>query len=479
MKQPIKHAWLVWVAALCLGIATGGAAQAHGGQPRARGLFTDPVGGGELLAVVSTDLGLHVSRDGGQSWYWICEDATSFDVMDFALAGSPTGDPAARVWLAGGIGLNDDGEVIPGLYASQDGGCNWEPVGGALERQWISALSVHPEAHSEVLAASAHSELPNGVALSQDAGLTWAWTGLADLQEPVTSLLRAPSDPEVVYASTRGGIWRSGDGGRAWTQVALGLLQEDFEEPMLHAVDPDDPQVLWASVSGGRFTVWVSRDGGQSWEELWAVELGSVLSFSVLPGQGPQRRTLVLGRISQADRSLDGGRSWDTYDTPIPVECLVPDPQDAQAAYLCSNPALQIPRPGVIPQAVARTSNQGQGVQPWFSYADTTDHLRCAPQSDICEVCVRLDNPDVTTDPCEGNEPPDMGMESPDLPQSDGGADAEAPAAGGRGEGCGCGQLRPGRGPVAWWGLGLWALLWALGRRRQAWSAQPRTSSER
>lgn len=441
MRRPLQptrsRARLKNIAAL-LALALPAAAWGHGGSPRALDFFQDPIGGGELWAVVSTDLGLHVSQDGGQRWYWICEDATSYDLLAFALAGAPTGDPAARAWLAGGVGLSDQGEVIPGLYRSLDGGCNWDPVEGALARHWISALSVDPRDPATVLAATIDKELPNGVAISRDAGLTWAWTSASGLSTPVNSLLRAPSDPQILYASTSRAILRSQDGGLTWTATAADLPQEDSDELWLHAIDPDDPQVAYASLLSrqGR-PLYRTRDGGQRWDLLYEPPSLEFSAFAVLraPGGG---RILSLGTaFGDGIRSLDDGQTWEVFFAQVAMHCILPDLERPGGAWVCNNPfALFLP--GQSPFAIGYTDDQGERVQPLFAYSQTVDHLPCAPQSAVCEVCARLDNPDVTGNPCEddADPPPDA---APDL-----GADAASDPAP---PGCDCQIAAP---PPRW-----------------------------
>ena len=194
-------------------------AAAHGNRPRPRMLYLDHIDA-QVQVLVSSDQGLHLTLDDGARWQWVCEDIIGYDVYTFGIAGTAA-DPKERTWLAGGIGLTQDSPPaeIDGLYLSQDGGCNWTPATGILEGHWTSVIAVNPDAPDEVLVGTQHSTKPNGVAISEDAGATWTWTELRDLQGEaanrkrwINGMVRA-GDAQVVYASSAHALHTSLDGG--------------------------------------------------------------------------------------------------------------------------------------------------------------------------------------------------------------------------------------------------------------------------
>jgi hypothetical protein len=112
-----------------------------------------------------------------------------------------------------------------------------------------------------------------GVLSSGDNGETWQLAegsnGNPDLEGPpepliypdVHSIEVHPSSPDLVYAPTGGGFYRSNDGGKTWR-----LLYDCYCRAVW--VDPRDPEHLILGPadyvdSNGRIEE--SRDGGESW----------------------------------------------------------------------------------------------------------------------------------------------------------------------------------------------------------------------
>ncbi len=445
-------------------VAVSASAWAHGGRPVPRKIYVDP-DNSDNQALVSSDLGLHVTSDGGQSWFWICEDIVGFDVQTFALAGRSGGAPADRVWLAGGIGITDGvdaGRYVPGLHRSLDGGCNWAPTEGILATQWVSSISVDPDDPDKIVVTTRHLLEPNGIALSDDAGASWRWSNVEGLNRRLNSLTRAPSDPSILYASSTTELWRSEDGGQTWVSFFAELLANETDELEVLRVDPEDPDVLYFSLLGlaGKH-LYVTDDGGLTPRKLLepsGLEF-QALSVTVTDDQGG-RELLVGDTFGTAFLSTDLGQTWQEYLAGIvSIECLEPTPDDPEALFVCSNPFAQFIPPIF---ALGTTRDKGVTVEPYFSYADTTDYLQCDPDSQIQTVCVAL--LDVGGDDVGGGE--DVGPDGPDAGSPDagspdagsddldaGGLDAGSPPPP-RPADCACATAR-GTAPAApWWALG-------------------------
>lgn len=183
------------------------------------------------------------------------------------------------------------------------------------------------------------------------------------------ALLFAADDPDLVFFGHHGGILRSADGGRAWTPLverrgfdAMGLARGDarrlyaaghdvFEvsddggrswQAVAHtlpgtdihgfAVSPDDPQRLYAFVTGhGLLT---SADGGRGWQRLEGQLPGDVMALASAGGQ-PETLYAGSGR-SGLLRSVDGGRTWSPVTRPPGaggVYALAVDPAAGGTVY--------------------------------------------------------------------------------------------------------------------------------------------------
>ncbi len=246
----------------------------------------DPVSGRVLAAVTSPFYGPRI-------WY---ADALGGEWTAARGVALPKGGDEAlkRIWVIAGA---DDGETVwaggdPGvLFESRDGGASfalnkalWEHPSRPRWRPDSGGLSVHSIAPwPGVPQRLALGISAGGVMLSDDGGKSWhhgndgivpdylpddARATAVDLC--VHHLERAPGRPERLFLQFHGGVYRSDDGGRSWTDIGAGL-PDDFGFPV--TVDPADPDSAFVIpvttaervVPGGRLLVWETRDAGTTW----------------------------------------------------------------------------------------------------------------------------------------------------------------------------------------------------------------------
>lgn len=186
-------------------------------------------------------------------------------------------------WLAFHPDISDcefAGTEPAGIFVSHNAGESWRPCPEVeqLREQHKWSLPYSPEAGCvrgfafHGLRAYAAVEV-GGVLRSDDRGETWRLAdgsdGNPDLQGPpepliypdVHSLAVHPSSPDLVYAPTGGGFYRSWDGGKTWK-----LLYDCYCRAVW--VDPLDPEYIVLSPAdyvdtNGRIES--SRDGGETW----------------------------------------------------------------------------------------------------------------------------------------------------------------------------------------------------------------------
>ncbi|HSW29651.1 MAG TPA: hypothetical protein VLH75_09245 [Longimicrobiales bacterium] len=229
-----------------------------------------------------------------------------------------------------------------GLWKSTDGGQNWRPVtDGKINSSSVGAVAVCEADPDVVYIGTGETQLRgnimqgDGVYRSTDAGATWTHLGLAETQN-VSRIRVHPENCDVAWVGAFGvhsmpnperGVFKTTDGGKSWRKT---LFKSDKAGIADLALDPGDPNVLYAAVweawrkswgmsSGGDDSgLWKSTDGGESWQEITA-SLGLDPAKPIgkigitVSGASSNRLWALVEHEPEGGvyRSDDGGRSWE------------------------------------------------------------------------------------------------------------------------------------------------------------------------
>ncbi|MFQ5537373.1 MAG: WD40/YVTN/BNR-like repeat-containing protein [Gemmatimonadota bacterium] len=246
-----------------------------------------------------------------------------------AVAGVPGNPLIAYVGAASG-----------GVWKTDDGGATWRPTFDDQDVQSIGSLAIAPTAPNEVWAGTGETfiirpalAMGNGIYKSVDGGETWRPMGL-ERTGRIGRVVVDPRDKNVVFACALGhayapqrerGVFRTTDGGRTWEHV---LFVDEGTGCSDLSVDPQRPDIIfagmwslqvdpWMLASGGTGGgVYVSRDGGDTWEKITGRGLpaagDSIGKVSVDVAASRPDRVYALLELKHPTlyRSDDGGRSW-------------------------------------------------------------------------------------------------------------------------------------------------------------------------
>ncbi|HEX8907524.1 MAG TPA: hypothetical protein VF771_21965, partial [Longimicrobiaceae bacterium] len=179
----------------------------------------------------------------------------------------------------------------------------------------------------------------------------------------ITSIAIPAGSPSTVYVgAAQGGVWKTIDGGKNWAalsdnelSLAIGAL----------AIDPSNPQVIYAGTGEGNFAgdsyygagVLKSTNGGASWTMLaQATFTGTRFSrLFVTPGT-PSRLFAATGK--GVYRSTDGGVNWTQMSSGIPggfpATDVCVDPSTPTTVYAA-----------VWGQGIYRTTNAAAATPAW------------------------------------------------------------------------------------------------------------------
>ena len=275
-------------------------------------------------------------------------------IADLAVA---PGDPAV-MWI---------GTASGGVWRSKDAGITFTPVFDQQPVQSIGAIGIDPKDSKTVWVGTGESwvrnsvSVGNGVYRTTDGGDSWQHMGLAD-SERIARVVVDPSESKTVWVCATGHLWnaneergvfKSTDAGKTWEKVLY--VDQDTGCADL-SVDPQDPQIVYASMwqfrrqpwsfsSGGKGSgLHRSTDGGKTWrrlaEGLPKGELGRI-AVAVAPSRPNVVYAVVEAKEKTAlYRSHDLGLSWEEMNSSFNVSMrpfyfarLVVDPTDFNRVY--------------------------------------------------------------------------------------------------------------------------------------------------
>jgi photosystem II stability/assembly factor-like uncharacterized protein len=265
----------------------------------------DFCGGGNPGDPNPVGFGIWKSEDGGDSWSPINNGLDDLTVSHLVI------DPSNPQTLYAGVGCVDDDIFLPGnVFKSIDGGGSWSPL-EVSPNQPITRLGLHPSDPQKVYAMGYA-----GFFYSEDGGQHWT-----QLNETFKSAVYtffydhafAPDNPETMYVGTyAGGLIKSVDGGRNWFEIN-GLRHDGdvLGNSYGTALDPANPDILYATTIGGIFK---TTNGGETWRFIGQGVFQHLRQIAVDP-TNPLR--LYLGGDSEAFYlSDDGGDTW----TPVSLD---------------------------------------------------------------------------------------------------------------------------------------------------------------
>jgi len=229
-----------------------------------------------------------------------------------------------------------------GVWKTSDAGATWHPVFDGVNAANIGALAVAPSDANVIYVGTGQVTSRyditsgDGVYKSTDAGKSWQHVGL-EATRAIGSIAVDPRDANNVLVAAFGhafganperGVFRSADGGRTWTRT---LFVDDATGAVDLALDPGNPDVVFASVWRARYWPWLhyfmseestqsgvykSSDGGRTWQRVggggWpASKLGRIGVAAAHVGGA----TRVYAAVAAEEggglyRSDDGGKNW-------------------------------------------------------------------------------------------------------------------------------------------------------------------------
>ena len=280
------------------------------------------------LIYVATEEAVYKTRDGGNTWKRLEEGLSRVRVMNLAI------DPQlpANVFA---------GTLADGVYKSPDGGRRWLPRNAGIQKGTISA-NVNQLVFDPIDSQILYAGTTVGVFQTKDAGQSWTerMRGMTEINF-IVALAVDPISPNILYAGTSGGVYRSFDGADHWTKANNGLVPDDAKLASMALgvnrllIDPADPDVVYAGTTRGAFK---TLNKGETWARL-AADLGELYVSSLVlePGNGQH---LYMGTSRGIFQSRDGGQTWKATNNGLDnvnIRAIAMDPRDSRVLYAGTN----------------------------------------------------------------------------------------------------------------------------------------------
>lgn len=258
------------------------------------------------------------------------------------------------------------GSASGGLWKTLNDGITWQPVFDHEGSYSIGAVVLDPHDPNIVWVGTGESNSQrsvawgDGVYRSDDGGKSWKNVGLKH-SEHIGRIVIDPRDTNVVYVAAEGPLWSSGgdrglyktsDGGKSWQQV---LKISDNTGVGDVAMDPDNPDVLYAAAYQRQRKVWTlidggpesalykSTDAGKTWNKLSSglpkEEMGRIgLAISPADSNTIYATIEAANKAGGIFRSKDGGATWEKRNpfdsTAMYYAQVIADPKNVNRIYV-------------------------------------------------------------------------------------------------------------------------------------------------
>ena len=177
-----------------------------------------------------------------------------------------------------------------GVWKSENAGLNWTAIFDKEDYASTGAIAINQAIPDIVWLGTGEGNVRNSVSIgggiykSIDAGKNWTNMGLAKT-EHINRIALHPTNPNIAYVAALGALWSENkergiyktiDGGKSWQKI---LFVNNTTGATDIKMDPTNPNKLYASMwqftrlpyrfeSGGEGSgLYVSVDGGVSWDE--------------------------------------------------------------------------------------------------------------------------------------------------------------------------------------------------------------------
>lgn len=250
--------------------------------------------------------GLFASDDSGKSWHPLGTGSGSATIINRVSSITFDPDHPDVLWETGS-------HTGAGFYKTTDGGISFKQLGAMTFSQDVKIDFADPE--RKTLLVGTHGR---GIFRSTDAGQTFSDISAGVTGNTLWPLLIDPQTHLIGTVGDNAALFRTTNGGVSWLQVTT--LSPSHDGRFIRASDDS----LYLPLSGNAGLM-KSTDLGKTWTKLAGA--GATFPppfFSITPLELAHGDLVVLG-VDHLLRSRDGGASWKPIGEPLPFKLAPSD----------------------------------------------------------------------------------------------------------------------------------------------------------
>ncbi|HNP47389.1 MAG TPA: T9SS type A sorting domain-containing protein [Bacteroidia bacterium] len=223
-----------------------------------------------------------------------------------------------------------------GIWKTTDGGLSYVSLGDQLPFVSAGSIAVDPVSPNTLYVSTGDAvgwwNYGMGVYKSTDGGQSWSPTSLSwqlSGQIAIYKIMINPANPNILYAATTNGLFRTVNAGGNWTKV-INSSVADME------LKPGDPSVVYAVTDDywGSSELFVSPDSGATWNQTSSFATASnALKLAVTPAD-PNFLAVFATNNMSLYVSTTSGTNLSLRQTNLPgFAAVFVSPQSANIMY--------------------------------------------------------------------------------------------------------------------------------------------------
>jgi photosystem II stability/assembly factor-like uncharacterized protein len=239
---------------------------------------------------------LYRSENGGEGWELVRQDLPATAIAIASDGSNPIllGDENGQIWR------------------SEDRGTSWNQVNSPSDVGSVNQIAIANDFANSQTFFIATGEA--GVYRTTDGGQSFSPMneGLSDRRVQDVQLL---ANGTLLASSWEQGYWQWQTDEQTWVNLSEGLEPEpqadEWEVPQFEDLEVSNTFSEDGTVFLGAFAgLFRSTNGGQQWQQLETLSLGTVIDMAVSPAYAEDKTVVVATYVGEAYISHDGGDRW-------------------------------------------------------------------------------------------------------------------------------------------------------------------------